>query len=46
MVNIQRNRQVGFDAGDEIRGSIVLKDGEIDSDLEEVNIFRIDGKAK
>ncbi len=43
VVSIGSNWQVGFDAGDEIRG-VIVQNGEIEGDLEEVNIFRIDGK--
>ena len=39
--------QIGFDAGDEVRGVMVLSRGNPDwSGFEEVNIFRIDGEKK
>ena len=42
---IAGNVQIGFDAGDEIRASVVFEYESTESDLEEVNIFRIDGKS-
>ncbi len=44
VVSIQGNRQIGFDAGDELRGTAILGLAETENNLEEVNIFRIDGK--
>ena len=46
VVSIPTNWQVGFDAGDEIRGTVVAETGDSDGDLDEVNIFRIDGKRR
>lgn len=37
---------IGFDAGDELRGNAIVTTGQTsDFNLEEVNIFRIDGKS-
>ena len=45
MLNITAEWQIGFDAGDEVRGSVVLsRDEQAWNDFGEVNIFRIDGK--
>ena len=45
MAAITGNVQIGFDAGDEIRASIVFEYESTENDLEEVNIFRIDGMS-
>ena len=45
MAAITGNVQIGFDAGDQIRASVVFEYESTESDLEEVNIFRTDGKS-
>ena len=37
--------QIGFDAGDGIRASVVYNQGLNATSLEQVNLFRIDGKT-
>ncbi len=41
---IQGDFQIGFDAGDGVRGLVLLGTAYGDNGLERVNIFRIDGK--
>ena len=43
MAAITGNVQIGFDAGDEIRASVVFSPTE-PNNLKQVNLFRIDGK--
>ena len=44
VLSIRSDWQVGFDAGDEIRGIVVL-DRETEFIFDDVMIFRIDGKC-